>query len=309
MSDSTISNLPEATTPLAGTEIVPVVQEGETRRVVLAPIAVSGSAADLEAGTVPTARLGSGTANSATFLRGDGTWATPDAGGLADGDYGDVTVSAGGTAISIDADAVTFAKMQDIATDRLLGRSTAGSGNVEEITCTAAGRALLDDASASAQRTTLGLPVTPRVTVVRRTTDLSLTSGAFTVIAWDEETIDDAGAHDNVTNNSRLVVPAGYTRARLTLGGSFTNSATGSRGLGIMKNSGGTATWGTTFASMTRPASVESDTVVISEWVTVVEGDYFEAWVVATTTGQSLRGASPAAGWRSFFQIELANAP
>ncbi|MFZ9968154.1 MAG: hypothetical protein ACO3IN_14365, partial [Steroidobacteraceae bacterium] len=38
-----------------------------------------------------------------------------------------------------------------------LGRSTAGAGSVEEITCTAAGRALLDDADASAQRTTLGL--------------------------------------------------------------------------------------------------------------------------------------------------------
>lgn len=43
------------------------------------------------------------------------------------------------------------------ATDKILGRQTAGSGATEEITCTAAGRALLDDASASAQRTTLGL--------------------------------------------------------------------------------------------------------------------------------------------------------
>lgn len=55
-------------------------------------------------------------------------------------------------------DAVTYAKIQNVsATDRLLGRSTAGAGNVEEITCTAAGRALLDDASAADQRTTLGL--------------------------------------------------------------------------------------------------------------------------------------------------------
>ena len=42
-------------------------------------------------------------------------------------------------------------------TDKLLGRSTAGAGIVEEIACTAAGRALLDDVDASAQRTTLGL--------------------------------------------------------------------------------------------------------------------------------------------------------
>jgi hypothetical protein len=56
-------------------------------------------------------------------------------------------------------DAVTYAKIQNVtATDRVLGRSTAGAGDIEEITCTAAGRALLDDADAAAQRTTLGVP-------------------------------------------------------------------------------------------------------------------------------------------------------
>jgi hypothetical protein len=55
-------------------------------------------------------------------------------------------------------DAITYAKIQNVsATDRLLGRSSAGAGDVEEITCTAAGRALLDDVDAAAQRTTLGL--------------------------------------------------------------------------------------------------------------------------------------------------------
>jgi len=62
------------------------------------------------------------------------------------------------TTAKIVDDAVTYAKIQNVsATDRLLGRSTAGAGNVEEISCTAAGRALIDDADAAAQRTTLGL--------------------------------------------------------------------------------------------------------------------------------------------------------
>ena len=53
---------------------------------------------------------------------------------------------------------VTYDKLQNVsATDRLLGRTSAGAGSVEEIACTAAGRALLDDANAAAQRATLGL--------------------------------------------------------------------------------------------------------------------------------------------------------
>ena len=53
---------------------------------------------------------------------------------------------------------VTYAKMQHVSgTNKLLGRASAGAGDVEEITCTAAGRAMLDDADAEAQRATLGL--------------------------------------------------------------------------------------------------------------------------------------------------------
>lgn len=61
------------------------------------------------------------------------------------------------TGAAIADEAVTYAKMQHVsATDKVLGRSTAGAGDVEEITCTAAGRALIDDANAAAQLTTLG---------------------------------------------------------------------------------------------------------------------------------------------------------
>jgi len=61
-------------------------------------------------------------------------------------------------AANIGNDSVTYAKIQNIsATDKMLGRATAGAGDTEEIPVTAAGRAILDDADATAQRATLGL--------------------------------------------------------------------------------------------------------------------------------------------------------
>lgn len=77
---------------------------------------------------------------------------------IADGDKGDITVSASGATWTIDTGSVTFAKMQAVSANILLGNDASGS-TVEEITCTAAGRAILDDADAAAQRTTLGLAI------------------------------------------------------------------------------------------------------------------------------------------------------
>ncbi len=69
---------------------------------------------------------------------------------------GDVTASAGSNTTTIPNDTVTYAKIQNVsATDKVLGRSTAGAGDIEEITCTSFGRALIDDASVAAQRATL----------------------------------------------------------------------------------------------------------------------------------------------------------
>jgi microcystin-dependent protein len=68
-------------------------------------------------------------------------------GGVSDGDKGDITVSASGATWTIDNDVVTFAKMQNISTDKLLGRSTALSGDVEEIACTSLGRSIISRTS------------------------------------------------------------------------------------------------------------------------------------------------------------------
>ncbi len=70
---------------------------------------------------------------------------------------GDVTGSGTGSfAATIANNAVTYAKMQDVsATDRVLGRSTAGAGDVEEIVMTSFARSLNDDVDAATARATL----------------------------------------------------------------------------------------------------------------------------------------------------------
>ena len=89
------------------------------------------------------------------------------------------TTKVGTTALADDG--VTYAKIQNVtATDRLLGRSSANAGIIEEIVCTAAGRALLDDATAAAQRTTLGIDTNDSVTFGTVTANLSSSSATIT---------------------------------------------------------------------------------------------------------------------------------
>jgi hypothetical protein len=66
--------------------------------------------------------------------------------------------------------AVTYAKMQHVsATDMVLGRSTAGSGDVEEIACTLYGRNLIAAASLAAQKTILGIDNSSYQTMTQKT--------------------------------------------------------------------------------------------------------------------------------------------
>jgi DNA-binding IclR family transcriptional regulator len=122
-------------------------------------VAVSGQSDVVADSTSDTLTLVAGTGVSITTSAAtDSITINSTVTGLSDGDKGDITVSASGATWTIDNDAVTYAKIQNVsATDKILGRQSAGAGDVEEITCTSAGRALLDDVDASAQRTTLGL--------------------------------------------------------------------------------------------------------------------------------------------------------
>ena len=101
----------------------------------------------------------------------------------------------------------TYTKIQNVtATDRLLGRQTAGAGAVEEIICTAAGRALLDDTNAAAQRTTLELGTGNSVvfsSVTANITAASATISGGTITGITDLAVADGGTGASTAANAR----------------------------------------------------------------------------------------------------------
>jgi hypothetical protein len=129
------------------------------------------------------------------------------------------------------------------------------------------------------------VPSTIQRALVTKSAGQSLSAGVSTVLTWNQETYDTASIHDNATNNSRLTVPAGCTKARPTA--KVTNTSTAGRlNVFVLLN-------GVTYFGM---AEAISDTAGADEcsaagaWVDVSPGDYFEAFVFtdnATTIGTS----------------------
>jgi uncharacterized MnhB-related membrane protein len=67
------------------------------------------------------------------------------------------TMTLSGSNVNVADNGVTYAKMQDIsATDKILGRASAGAGDPEEIPCTSFARTILDDTTAAGVRATIG---------------------------------------------------------------------------------------------------------------------------------------------------------
>jgi len=119
--------------------------------------------------------------------------------GVADGDKGDITVTATGATWTIDSGVVTYAKMQDVSTTaRALGRNTGGAGDIEEVTMSQ----ILDWVGSAAQGDILYRNASAWVRLGAGTSGQFLqTQGAGANIQWSTP----AGAGDASTNTASSV--------------------------------------------------------------------------------------------------------
>lgn len=141
----------------------------------------------------------------------------------------------------------------------------------------------------------------PALVVVTRSADKSLANNTATTIDWDVNETDEVSGHSTSTNNSRLTVPSGYTKVRLTGYVVWASNSNLQRYIFLLKNGGATAIQAAQIAAIN-----EAPLELVSRWMPVTAGDYFELQALQNSAGAlSLRGPAGNWGGQSFFQMEL----
>ncbi len=125
----------------------------------------------------------------------------------------------------------------------------------------------------------------------------AILNGTWTAIIYDSEVYDTDALHDNVTNPTRITIPAGWAKVRLNGGNEWQSNNTGERIIRFMKN--GATFIGTTWSRIR--ASATSDRFIVSPVIPVVEGDYFEV-EVWHSRGSTINVMGPSG--RTLFSIE-----
>jgi len=113
-----------------------------------------------------------------------------------------------------------------------------------------------------------------------RTTNQAITTATWTAVSWSSFSVDDTGVA-SLSSATRLVVPTGYTQAKISASSSWEGNNTGSRYAKINKNSNGTDQTDSFGGFNGRVATDEGGSLIQTRWVTGLTGgtDYFEFFV------------------------------
>jgi hypothetical protein len=133
--------------------------------------------------------------------------------------------------------------------------------------------------------TVLNFLLAPPRVYAYKTADGALANAAWNALNFNAESYDSHAAHDNATNNTRLVAPeAGlYTVKAHTR---FAAHATGARGINIRKNANAVQTAGTdVFFTYSLPSSGSVGYVFGSVDVQLAAGDYLESFAWQNSGG------------------------
>lgn len=132
----------------------------------------------------------------------------------------------------------------------------------------------------------------------------SIADATPTAIGWDGIQFDDAGFW-SAANPTRITIPAGVTRVRLTAGVRWAASATGERKLSIRSNPSGIYEANSIWASDDRPSDATGDATVPTGPIDVEEGMYFEAIVEQNSGGALALETTAADNHGNFLAIEI----
>ena len=140
------------------------------------------------------------------FLKKDDGTIAKVAGGIDDGDKGDITVSSSGTVFTIDNRAVTTGKFQSFDQNRILGRIASGSGDATLLTAANVRTMINVENGATADQT---------AAEIRALVESASDSNVFTDADHSKLNGIASGA-TNVTNTNQLTNGAGFITATLT---------------------------------------------------------------------------------------------
>jgi hypothetical protein len=255
------------------------------------PVADGGTGASTAAAAATNLGLGTGDSPQFTAVNiGHATDTTVSRSGAGDiAVEGNVVYRAGGTDVAL-ADGGTGASLVDPDADRVLFWDDS-AGQVTWLSL----HSNLEISGTTLKPKHRGALV--KKSVDQTTADYS--AGAF--VAFDTEVYDTDGFHDNASNNSRLTVPAGVTKVRVGCGCRLSSgTSTDWTSLAVSKN--GSRDFPGAGSAIAGDTGSGARLNCWSAIVTVVEGDYFEAFIQTETDTSITVGQD--ATWLSIEVIE-----